>query len=106
MLARFITPNFVIKKMKSPIEFFTEIADPRIERCKEHLFGDIIFITISAVICGAETWNDIENYGKAKEDWLRKYLELPSGIPSHDTFNRLYSSIDPKQIEQSLLSTW
>ena len=47
--------------MKSPIEFFTEIADPRIERCKEHLFGDIIFITISAVICGAETWNDIEN---------------------------------------------
>lgn len=89
--------------MKAPIEFFTEIKDPRIERCKEHLLEDIMFITISAVICGAETWNDIENYGHSKESWLRTYLKLPNGIPSHDTFNRFYSAIDPKQLEEAFI---
>jgi len=67
--------------MKTPIDFLTEIEDPRIDRCKEHLIEDILFITIAAVICGAETWNDIENYGKSKDDWLVKYLKLSHGIP-------------------------
>lgn len=89
--------------MKTPIDFFTELDDPRIDRCKEHLLEDILFITIAAVICGAETWNDIENYGKSKEDWLRKHLNLPHGIPSHDTFNRLFSLLDPKQLENSFI---
>lgn len=80
--------------MKAPIDYFTAIDDPRIKRCKDHLLEDIMFITLSAVICGSETWNDIENYGNAKESWLRKFLELPNGIPSHDTFNRLFSAID------------
>jgi len=54
--------------MKSPISYFSQMPDPRIARCKAHLLEDIIFITISAVICGAETWNDIEAYGKSKAD--------------------------------------
>jgi predicted transposase YbfD/YdcC len=56
------------------------------------------------VICGAETWNDIENYGKSKELWLRQYLQLPHGIPSHDTFNRFFSALDPDEFEQAFLS--
>jgi predicted transposase YbfD/YdcC len=65
---------------------------------------DIIFITIAAVICGAETWNDIENYGKSKKEWLKQYLRLPNGIPSHDTFNRFFSALNPQEFEQAFLS--
>ena len=89
--------------MKSPLDYFTEIEDPRVERTKEHLLEDIIFITIAAVICGAESWNDIENYGKSKAFWLKQFLRLPNGIPSHDTFNRVFSAIDPKQVEKSFV---
>jgi hypothetical protein len=64
----------------------------------------INFLTIAAVICGAETWNDIENYGKSKESWLRQYLQLPNGIPSHDTFNRFFSALDPDEFEQAFQS--
>jgi hypothetical protein len=60
--------------MRTPIKYFTELTDPRIDRSKEHLMEDILFIMIAAVICGAETWNDIENYGKSKENWLRQCI--------------------------------
>lgn len=90
--------------MNSFIDYFSSLPDPRVERTREHLLIDIIFITIAAVICGAETWNDIENYGKSKESWLRKYLKLPNGIPSHDTFNRFFSALDPKRFEEAFLS--
>ena len=94
-----------VRKIKSPIDYFAELEDPRIERTKEHLLADITFITIAAVICGAETWNDIANYGKSKLSWLKQFLELKSGIPSHDTFNRVYSAIDPKQFETCFLNS-
>lgn len=90
--------------MKSPIDYFSEIEDPRVERTKEHLLTDIIFITIAAVICGAETWNDIANYGKSKSTWLKEFLQLKNGIPSHDTFNRVYSAIEPRQFETCFLN--
>ncbi|KAA6316570.1 hypothetical protein EZS27_033140, partial [termite gut metagenome] len=90
--------------MQAPISYFTELTAPRVDRSKYHLMEDIIFITIAAVICGAETWNDIENYGKSKEFWLRQYLQLPNGIPSHDTFNRFFSALDPDEFEQAFLS--
>jgi len=90
--------------MQTPISYFTELTDPRVDRSKEHLMEDIIFITIAAVICGAETWNDIEHYGKSKESWLKQYLCLPNGIPSHDTFNRFFSALDPEEFEQAFLS--
>jgi len=89
--------------MENPITYFTKLSDPRIERTKEHLLVDIIFIAIASVICGAETWNDMENYGKSKKNWLKKFLQLPNGIPSHDTFNRVFSSLDPQELEASFL---
>ncbi|GHT12695.1 hypothetical protein FACS189432_05620 [Bacteroidia bacterium] len=90
--------------MQTPISYFTDLTDPRVDRTKAHLMEDIIFITIVAVICGAETWNDIENYGKSKESRLRQYLQLPNGIPTHDTFNRFFSALDPDEFEQAFLS--
>ena len=89
--------------MPSAITYFSQLPDPRIDRSKDHLLEDIIFITISAVICGAETWNDIENYGKSKEAWLREYLQLPNGIPSHDTFNRFFSALNPDEFEKAFI---
>lgn len=78
---------------------FNELEDPRRDKCKKHLLQDIIMITIAAVICGAETWNQIEEYAIAKQEWLRTFLTLINGIPSHDTFNRLFSSLDPDKFE-------
>jgi len=89
--------------MQSPIDYFSKLNDPRVDRTKDHLLADIIFITIAAVICGAESWNDIENYGKAKEAWLKQFLKLPNGIPSHDTFNRLYSALDATELESCFI---
>ncbi|GHT37631.1 ISAs1 family transposase [Bacteroidia bacterium] len=90
--------------MQTPISYFTELSDPRVDRTKDHLLEDIIFITIASVICGAETWSDIENYGKSKESWLKQFLQLPNGIPSHDTFNRFFSALGPDEFEQAFLS--
>ncbi len=81
--------------MSGIIEHFSSLPDPRIERCKKHKLIDIIFITIAAVICGAEDWEDIEEFGAIREDWLKTILELPNGIASHDTFNRVFSLLDP-----------
>ena len=90
--------------MDSPLQFFAGMKDPRLERTKDHLLLDIIFITIAAVICGAETWNDIEAFGKAKQEWLKSFLKLPNGIPTHDTFNRVYAALDSKELGQCFLS--
>lgn len=89
--------------MESPILFFSGLHDPRIERTKAHLLEDILFIAIASVICGAETWNDMELFGKSKEGWLRTVLRLPEGIPSHDTFNRVFSLLNPKELEEGFL---
>jgi hypothetical protein len=86
------------------VSYFTHLPNPRTDRCKEHLPEDIIFITLSPVICGAETWNETEDYSKAKEEWLRQYLRLPNGIPSHDTFNRFFSATDPLAFEEAFIS--
>jgi predicted transposase YbfD/YdcC len=90
--------------MESTMNYFSQIPDPRIDRCKAHLLEDIIFITIAAVISGAETWNEIESYGESKESWLREHLRLPNGIPSHDTFNRFFSLLSPEVFEEAFLS--
>ena len=81
-------------------EHFSEIKDPRIERKKLHKLIDIITITLCAVITGAESWNDIELFGNCKYYWFKSFLELPNGIPSHDTFNRVFARLDPKQLEK------
>ena len=84
-------------------DHFSELEDPRIERTKRHQLIDIITITICAVICGADGWTEIERYGKSKYKWLKKFLELPNGIPSHDTFARVFSRLNPEQLQQGFL---
>src|SRR5713101_3542291 len=82
---------------------FAQVEDPRIERTKQHRLRDIIIIAICGVICGADGWVGIEEFGKAKEAWLTDLLKLPNGIPSHDTFGRVFALIDPNQFEASFL---
>jgi len=80
---------------------FAQVEDPRMERTRLHRLRDIIIIAICGVICGAEGWVDIEEFGKAKEAWFTELLKLPNGIPSHDTFGRVFAHLDPKQFEAS-----
>ena len=86
------------------LEHFATLKDPRIERSKEHLLKDIIAIAILAIISGADGWVAIEAYGNAKYEWLKSFLELPNGIPSHDTFSRVFARIEPQQFQESFLS--
>lgn len=81
-------------------EYFTQIKDPRVERTRYHLLTDIITIAILAVIAGAEGWEDIEEYGISKQEWLKLFLQLPFGIPSPDTFRRVFERINPREFEQ------
>ena len=89
--------------MESPLIYFSGIKDPRIDRTKAHSLEDIIVIAILSVLCGAETWNEMEEFGQAKKSWLRTILKLSGGIPSHDTFNRVFSLLDPKSLEDSFI---
>jgi predicted transposase YbfD/YdcC len=82
------------------MDYFSDLPDPRVERTKLHKLDDILAITICAVICGAEGWTDIELFGQCKESWLKTFLELPNGIPSHDTFGRVIASIKPDAFEE------
>jgi predicted transposase YbfD/YdcC len=81
-------------------EILQGISDPRLDRTKLHKLGDIIILVICAVICGAEGWEEIEQFGKEKQDWLENILELPNGIPSHDTISRVFSKLNPKEFEK------
>jgi predicted transposase YbfD/YdcC len=85
-------------------EHFGKVSDPRVERTKEYRLIDIIVIAICAVICGAECWVDIANYGKSKKKWLKTFLELANGIPSHDTFGRVFSLLDAQEFQTSFYS--
>ena len=90
--------------MDSPLQYFARLTDPRIERNREHLLEEILLIAIAAVLSGAESWNDIADYGESKREWLKTFLTLPGGIPSHDTFNRLFAALDPEEFEQGFAS--
>lgn len=93
-----------LKPKHSIAEHFDDIEDIRIERGKKHKLIDIITISICAVVCGADGWIDIEMYGIARKKWLGKFLELPNGIPSHDTFARVFAQINPDGFNKSFLS--
>ena len=75
-------------------EHFCVLPDPRVDRTKLHKLEDILTIALCAVICGAETWVDMADFGRAKETWLRTFLELPHGIASHDTFGRIFAVLE------------
>jgi len=97
----FFTPNLDSKDIICKFqEYFIEINEPRVERTKLHLLTDIITISILAVIAGSEGWEDIEEYGINKKDWLETFLKLEFGIPSPDTFRRVFERINPKEFEQ------
>jgi predicted transposase YbfD/YdcC len=88
----------------APIQaYFAEVTDPRVERTKLHLLVDILVIAICAVICGADTWVEIEAWGNAKEQWLRQFLALPHGSPSHDTFGRVFARLKPEELQRCFL---
>jgi predicted transposase YbfD/YdcC len=87
------------------LSFFESLTDPRIERTKLHSLKDIIGLTICAVLSGCNDWEEIEIYGESKEAWLKQFLSLPNGIPSHDTINRLFASLDPQEL-QSCFIAW
>lgn len=93
-----------LKPKNGIAEHFETVTDPRIERTKDHLLLDILTISILAVICGADGWVGIATYGKAKESWLKTFLALPNGIPSHDTFARVFACLDPEQLQAAFLS--
>ena len=82
------------------LRFFEELEDPRMDRTKRHSLSDILVVTICAVICGADEWTEIELFGKSKRKWFERFLALPNGIPSHDTFGRVFSLLDPAQLEE------
>lgn len=86
-------------------ECFRPLKDPRIKRNQLHKLIDIITIAICALISGADNFTEIEEFGKAKIDWLREFLELPHGIPSHDTFGDVFARLCPKQFKECFL-TW
>jgi predicted transposase YbfD/YdcC len=87
----------VLVKDVSIARYFADLPDPRIDRTKKHLLGDILVIALAATVAGADSWEEVEAFGRAKEDWLRTFLTLPNGIPSHDTFYRVFARLDPQR---------
>jgi len=86
-------------------EHFGKVRDPRIGNATRHKLLDMIVIAICAVICGADGWSDVVLFGESKKEWFKKFLELPKGIPSHDTFGRVFGLINPEEFQRSFL-TW
>ena len=87
----------MLVKDVSIARYFADLPDPRIDRTKKHLLGDILVIALAATVAGADSWEEVEAFGRAKEDWLRAFLPLPNGIPSHDTFYRVFARLDPQR---------
>ena len=88
---------------KSVLKHFQHLQDPRVERTQHHSLVAIVTIAILAVLSGADGFVAIETYGKAKQSWLETFLDLPNGIPSHDTFGRVFGMLEPQELENSFL---
>lgn len=86
------------------LEHFSHVTDPRMDRTKLHQLMDIITIAICAILCGANTWVDVALFGEKREQWLKTFLELPNGIPSHDTFGTVFAMINAEEFTQGFVS--
>ena len=83
---------------------FRQLPDPRVRRTRRHALEDILVMTLCAVICGADDWVAIADFGRAKRTWFREFLALPHGIPSHDTFGRVFAALDPEAFKAAFLA--
>jgi hypothetical protein len=90
--------------MDIPLKHFADLHDPRVKRTREHLLEEILLITIAAILSGSNGWNEIEDYAHSNHPWFKGILTLPSGIPSHDTFNRVFSALDPEELERGFVA--
>lgn len=86
------------------LHHFAALKDPRIERTKRHDLLEIIVIALCGILCGADSWVEIAEFGQAKVTWLKQFLRLPNGIPSHDTFGRVFALLDPQAFQQCFLN--
>lgn len=83
------------------VEYFARVKDPRVERSQLHPLESVLVLPLCAVICGANSFMAIEHFGTVREEWLKTFLDLPNGIPSHDTLGRIFAMLDPKALEQA-----
>jgi predicted transposase YbfD/YdcC len=91
------------KAPRGLLRALTELPDPRMDRTKRHRLEDILSIAICAVICGADGWTQVALFGRSKIKWLKTFLALPNGIPSHDTFGRVFARLDPAAFEECFM---
>jgi predicted transposase YbfD/YdcC len=85
------------------VRCFADVPDPRIDRTKLHALPDILLITLCAVIVGAESWETVATFGKSKQDWLKRFVPLTNGIPSADTFERVFARLNPKAFQKCVV---
>jgi predicted transposase YbfD/YdcC len=90
--------------LESLRDFTNQITDPRVKRRSWHLLGDVVGVSILAVLCGADDWCAVQAFGVSRHDWLKQFFELPEGIPSHDTFSRVMGLISPKEFSACLVN--
>jgi predicted transposase YbfD/YdcC len=83
--------------LRAIADYFADLPDPRLDRQKQHQLLDIIVVAVCAILCGADTWVDVEKFGRAKLEWFKKFLKLSNDIPSHDTFGRVFALLDPDE---------
>lgn len=87
----------------SILHHFQQLKDPRVERTRKHLLGDVLVIALCGVICDCDGFEDIEDWARCKQDWLKTFLALPNGVPSHDTIGRVFAALDPTAFQECFL---